>query len=92
MLRMEQRVLHLGEGEGVIMATLPHSFSLSSPHSVLYGGGVDKGWEWHLDSWSFSSQGVAEAKTQGLACSPCLLAALRRNRFPPPAACPTSQS
>lgn len=43
MLRMEQRVLHLGEGEGVIMATLPHSFSLSSPHSVLYGGGVDKG-------------------------------------------------
>lgn len=70
--------------------TLP---SLSSPHSVVYRGGVEKGRGWCLDGLDLSSQGVAEAKTQGLACSPRLSAAWPRNPvFLPPAARPTSQS
>lgn len=70
--------------------TLP---SLSSPHSVVYRGGVEKGRGWCLDGLDLSSQGVAEAKTQGLACSPRLSAAWPRNPvFLPLAARPTSQS
>lgn len=34
----KRQVLHLGEGEGGSQHALPHS-----PHSVVYGGGVDKG-------------------------------------------------
>lgn len=58
------------------MPSVPHSplLELTPLCSV-------QGWirgEWHLDGLSFSSPGVAETKTQGLACSPFLSAALPR--------------
>lgn len=92
---MEQRgrFSQLGQGEGGGHGVPSFTLPSSSPHSVVYRGGVDKGRGWCLDGLNFSSQGVAEAKTQGLACLPCLSAALPRNPvFLPPAACPTSQS
>lgn len=85
---MEQRQAFttVDEGEGVVMCP-----SLTLLTVVYGGGGVGKGRGWHLDSLSFSFQGVAPQQRHR-ACLLPAKAALPTSPASLPCCMPTSQS
>lgn len=88
-LRMEQRqaFITVDEGEGVVMCP-----SLTLLTVVYGGGGVGKGRGWHLDSLSFSFQGVAPQQRHRACLPPAPRQLCPRAQLPSPVACPPARA